>query len=478
MLHKRRYKEKTPKALNDLLLSTSYFKTNWKAIPTTYKLLNCILHWNNTDAEKKGSSEITRQVFFNLYGVSYPQAILALETAGLLIVTRIWRKGHCYKYLLTAKAHDVLDGALKEYIHILQTDATERRRNQIRISKRGYNKKVYGDIRDDHKNVIDGITFCEDDLNQVCDRYPKEKSAHVRYLIVNILEKNYSDLKYNQKDNRIWTPYAQLPAEVKAIIDVRGLEYLISSDIRSCYPSCWARYVVSTTNNPEALLREQDKYETLFLDKYKDPKSILASQLGIDRTEIKEVLIQYFNGRKVGIGGNNPFRKFDTYLKSEFPLLYTAWKQTDIKQTGNNIGRMFETKLMLDGSIYAKAKELGMILGYENDGFSLYGNEGSNVDALLDFIEKRSFELLGFNLVLVQKDNRELLSQLLAQTQMERIFSEVQDNDKQLAFTRKRNHSRKVKGKPDWTPYYELKRYNETLLGQLTELSHRAFLVI
>jgi hypothetical protein len=106
-------------------------------------------------------------------------------------------------------------------------------------------------------------------------------------------------------------------------------------------------------------------------------------------------MIKYFNGK--------PFVKFSQYLQAEFPNLYSAWQKTDIKQTGNQIGKHFETKLMLDKSIYSRAEELGIIVGYEYDGMSFYAEDASQCQTLLEFIEQRSVALLGIKLVFVDK---------------------------------------------------------------------------
>jgi len=97
--------------------------------------------------------------------------------------------------------------------------------------------------------------------------------------------------------------------------------------------------------------------------------------------------------------------KFSQYLQAEFPNLYSAWQKTDIKQTGNQIGKHFETKLMLDKSIYSRAEELGIIVGYEYDGMSFYAEDASQCQTLLEFIEQRSVALLGIKLVFIDKSN-------------------------------------------------------------------------
>ena len=152
------------------------------------------------------------------------------------------------------------------------------------------------------------------------------------------------------------------------------------------------------------------KYNNLFLNPSMDPKTHLANLLNIDRNEVKEVLISYYNGKGfkdgvfVGVSNNDSFRKYDDWLKAEFPTLYDLWLTTDVKQTGNNIGKHFETRLMLDGSLYKKAWELGLVCGYEYDGMSLYGRDKSRCGELLAFIERRSVELLGVKVVIVVKE--------------------------------------------------------------------------
>lgn len=77
-----------------------------------------------------------------------------------------------------------------------------------------------------------------------------------------------------------------------------------------------------------------------------------------------------------------------------------------IKQTGNQIGKHFETKLMLDRTIFQKARSLGLTIGYENDGFSVFGavtKEHPAVGQLSDFVSERSVRLLGIKLVIVPK---------------------------------------------------------------------------
>ena|ERR1039458_6150772 len=403
------YKEATPVSLNKIFLQSPYLTDHWQLIPSVVRMLNHILRWNHAD---NGFSSVTYRRFEARFHNDYIPVRDALESLGLLMVERIWRKkgtkgkddlGKCYDYYLTPKCQRALADANREYLYLLMTDKATNRRNQKQISGRG--KKVYDDVRDVLKDGLDHISFVLPEIDKVVSTYRPAKQAFVWSLLVDIVRKDYSDLSYNAKDGRIWTPYAQLPAEIRAIIKVKGLAYQKTIDIRSCYPSLWAEYVSSLPlphidyTESDNLNMERKRWNNLFLDTHKDPKAIISKTIGVSRQDIKEIMIQYFNGKTRG----KAFRAFDTWISSEYPVLYSAWKATNIKQTGNNIGKYFETRLMLDQSIYKRAEMLGIVIGYEYDGMSFYAKDDSKCDELLSFIEQRSIELLGIKLVFADK---------------------------------------------------------------------------
>ena len=193
------------------------------------------------------------------------------------------------------------------------------------------------DIRDTLKEGLDDISVDLAEVEKVVAPMPESKRAFVWSLLVDIIRKDYGDLKHNKKDNRVWTPYAQLPAEVRAVIKVGGLSYQQTIDIRSCYPSLWVEYVMSVSHTSMDLECERVRWNALFLNKDTDPKTHIAKAVGVSRDKVKEIMIQYFNGKIKG----EAFKAFDVWISREFPALYAAWKETDIRQTGNNIGKYF-----------------------------------------------------------------------------------------------------------------------------------------
>jgi hypothetical protein len=482
------YKERTSVSLNNILLSNPYFAEHWKLIPLVIKFLNQLLRWNHAD---NGFSSITYRRFeARFHGEAIPVRD-ALESLGLLMVIRTWRKkgtndkddtGKCYDYYLTPKCQRALADANRQYLYLLLTDKPTKRRNQKQISKRGH--KIHGDVRDILKATVDGITIDLNQVEKVVAKMPDGKAAFVWSLLVNIVRKDYSELAYNVKDGRVCTPYAQLPAEIRAIVKINDLIYQKTIDIRSCYPSLWAEYVITLCHDDPKSQAERARWNNLFLNPDLDPKAVVAKSIGVSRDAIKEVMIQYFNGKIRG----KAFKAFDGWISHEFPNLYTAWKKTDIKQTGNNIGKYFETRLTLNKSIYEKAKELGVIIGYEYDGFSFFAKDDSNCDALLTYIEQRSVELLGVKLVFVDKTTDLIAYMAMGETDM--LQKRVEDMNAKMKLVRMRcwrngkdwkpfNDVRDVKYKltddhwkytKAWAPYYALRDNRDGMLERLKEL--------
>jgi len=362
------YKEATSSALNELLLAVPYLRANWKRIPSIIRLLSKIAKWNH---DSKGWSSISYKKFLNAWGADYRRILEILRELGLLCIKRWvvtednkvkpnWRKkgtlgkedkGHCYDFLLTPLCRARLGDHNKVYLHKLLTDKTERRKNQKRISRRGYNKLSYGDIRDNVKAMIDSSSYDEDAVNKVLETFIPMKREGVRYLLIQIAEKSYAPLKHNKKDNRLPNPYFELPPEIKELIKIKGLTSQYVGDIRSCYPSLWAAYVRGLILSKAKVGappigygnvdNEVERYNKFWLDPQIDPKKELSQLLDIPLDKVKDVVLKYYNGHTLT---NDHYKRFDRWLQTEFPLLYRFWrKHTNIKETGNNIGKLFET---------------------------------------------------------------------------------------------------------------------------------------
>jgi hypothetical protein len=432
-------------------------------------MLNKILQWNDKD---KGKSQISYTYYQNTLGNQYPTILVALEAIGTITNDRVWIaktedfKGKCYAYKVTDICCQALADSNRQYLYKLLSDRNTKRKNQIRISKRGYNTKTYGDVRDSLKTLIDGISFDIKEIDNAVANYNKDKKALVYSLLMDMTDKTYNELKYNVKDGRVWTPYGQLPSDIKKLIKVNNYDHIRTIDIRSCYPSLWAKYIKSLYPDDTSIDAEITKYHDIFLKPAIDPKTYIAGILNSPRNEIKDVLISYFNGR--GFKGNNfkgtnhgnVYSLFNDYLKTEYPCLYALWMQTNINQTGNNIGKYFETKLMLDQSIYDYADSLGIVIGYEYDGMSFYAKDDSNIQALVDYIKGRSIALLGIQLVFVDKVDTISIKDVM-ETNNQRILNDARKQWLKIC----RNTFRKG-SIPNWESFKEQKANYQMIMKQ------------
>ena len=398
------YKEATPKDLNTQLMSHPLLKERWKLIPRIVKMLNQILTYNEKDG---GQSDITYKFFHDLYKEDYTRIIQALEVLDLLKVKRLAIpksgnfKGKCYTYKVTETCQTLLDDTNKEYLYKLHYDKPTIRKVQQLISNRKYNQKQYGDTRDEIKSVIDGIGYDYEKMEKVISRMKRKNRTLTRNILTSIKDKTYKDLTFNDSDGRMWNLYTQLPSRVKKILTVNGLPMTLTIDIRSCYPCLFSTFIKDLFPL-EDLQEEHKKWIGVFLDPTIDPKKYLSKLLNIPKKNIKNVMNKYFNGYTVRKEIPD-FFEFDKWLQREFPKMYTLWKTTNIKETGNNIGKRYETKLMLDQTIYDKAKEMGIKIGYEYDGMSFFGGDNLSCQQLLEYITNKSFDLLGFKLVFKEK---------------------------------------------------------------------------
>lgn len=410
------YKIATPTKLNNRLLQSECFSSdkNYKLIPSVVSLLNFINQCNYTNADKFGYSEIAKDLFEDRYRGKYTSIISALETLGLLKVDRMHRgryKGdRCFGYKLTSDCVELLKDQNKEYLYLVLNNKKLKARVDKNAKTRVDYNMVYGDSRDIDLAFHKSLTVDYNKVEPIISQYPKQKQAVTYQLLVTIVTKHFS-FKFNEKDNRIWTPYFQLPKEIKAVLKSNDYSYQTTMDVRSCHPSLFACYIKSLNPNID-IAAEFTAYNSIFLNPNIDIKGYIAKELAIPRDEVKPVLLSFYNGK--GFNRDNSFRlvskynkyvKYNNWLKTNYPTMYQLWMETDLRQTGNQISKHFETKLMQNVDISNKAKELDMVIGGEADGFSIFSKNQSAIaiNELLEFVELKSIELLGVKLVFVEK---------------------------------------------------------------------------
>jgi hypothetical protein len=149
------------------------------------------------------------------------------------------------------------------------------------------------------------------------------------------------------------------------------------------------------------ILAELNRWNTIFSDPNTDPKTILIRELGYNRAQAKAALNQSINGGK-------KYRKFMTWFKKNFPMLYGVWVRTESATVGNDISNFYETELMQDFALYELAMKLGLHLTYEYDGCGVMCREDdrevlAKIQQLIAHVQAHSERLWGIRPVIVVK---------------------------------------------------------------------------
>ena len=279
---------------------------------------------------------------------------------------------------------------------------------------------------------------------------PEQKIAAL-YSLVSILTGGFKKLERCKKDGRIHHTWVGMRSDLRPLFTLRGKKYLRIIDLRSAHPTFWAKYIWDISNFPEFLSLNEDVKVNL-KTKYKeynniltnnsiytnsiyynsispsflppppvslhylsynvtkladelikwtefwtnpdiDPKQQIINELGrtYSRDEIKEQINSSINGLK-----NNVF----SWIGKNYPALFDIWNKTDLKKTGNNISRFYETKLMLDPELILLAESMGLDAIPEHDGLGIFAEENDSklnakVEKLREWIQEKSVALFG-----------------------------------------------------------------------------------
>jgi hypothetical protein len=117
-----------------------------------------------------------------------------------------------------------------------------------------------------------------------------------------------------------------------------------------------------------------------------DPRELLASKWGKTKKWVKRALL---------VGINEP-RNYDTpfrdWMAAEFPVLFLAWRSTEVNRTGCNLSKYYESELLRTPEFYEFAATLEDIrILCCHDGVSVFALEEdqharSKAERLRDFL--------------------------------------------------------------------------------------------
>ena len=234
-----------------------------------------------------------------------------------------------------------------------------------------------------------------------------------------------------------------MKSDARPLFRLRGKPYSRVLDIRACHPTFWARFILDyicnkkkdyelinntidipiniisnvynntispisyslpplgslhySYGNVDELVNECSKWTAFWINHDIDPRELIAQDLG--NGETKETVKQLVNSAMNG-SENRVFK----WICQNYPALSSIWLQTDLKLTGVQISKFYETRLILDPGLFELAAELGLDILAEHDGLGIFAAEGDpDVDqkahALATRIVDNCLTLFGFRAV-------------------------------------------------------------------------------
>ncbi|MCL4180197.1 MAG: hypothetical protein KJ072_20910, partial [Verrucomicrobia bacterium] len=282
------------------------------------------------------------------------------------------------------------------------------------------------------------ISYSSADLERLKEQFKDDPARweHITRNLITVREKRYRELRPNEADGRICNELALMKKDVRHLLRCGELKYRAVLDIRACHATFWSGYVLShiynggpadsvsaqesssssstphyvphigdtyskthsQTSEEKAIEQEHRRWVDLFCSERNDPREVIARQAGYgDQAKVKQALNETINGSK-------RYGKLGRWMKGRFPNLYEAWSKSDVKKTGPQISRLFETRLMLDEELYRSADGMGIKLAYEYDGLGIFAPENheglrTQLDDLVRQITTRAEELWGIPVV-------------------------------------------------------------------------------
>lgn len=324
-------------------------------------------------------------------------------------------QGECRKFTVTPLGRKLLADGNYQWLYKLLKDPDVRRRNQVAISRRKPNRKVYADPM---KRMIDefnhAVKFERDGLLDELRKDESKKGTkegkgrfeYVLHILLDFETRWFKELEV--KEGRIYHSFIALPREYRPYALFEGKPYVATVDIRACWPTflgdlLWNLYqfwmegsqLDASQANPNggeiaeylkrivdaaALEKECARWTKLFTDTSTDPRDAIMAAIGIQiaRDDMKQCLNTWLNGAKKyervtdGKWNMKNITALESWFTATFPNMAKVWSVDDRKHTGGWLGDFYEGDIMMDVSLYAFAESLGLTLSYEYDGVGVF----------------------------------------------------------------------------------------------------------
>ena len=427
----------------NLLMSSDVYKNNFKAIGPAYSILTKISGRNSeSKPQDNGYSSMSSVLIQDLFRSHIEDGKYLPYLKGLKDLQLLERDDNysvlnekSYYYRTTDLCNKVLNKSLKYYLKELQFN--QKLKKYIKDKQIRHKRINYSDyLRNYLQDLMDNIDFNNEIIDEELDKFEGMDATqnHICKALINIAEHNDKPFEQNITDSRIWNEIVGMKSSMRRGLLYKNLNYNYTIDIRSCHPLFFGRYnLINYISNHLSLLSsfssivmlnvrpihqksndliyynifdEYLKWTKFFTD-IVDPRIIISNDIGWGNS--KKSIKRCKQALNETINGSRKYKKVCRWIEEEYPLLYKVWMETDIKETGPNISKMFETVIMKDEALYRLADSLMVKLSYEYDGvgvFSLNSDPDiiNKLNIISNWITNKSIELFDIPVVVTIKN--------------------------------------------------------------------------
>ena len=356
-------------------------------------------------------------------------------------------EGYCKEYYSTSEAVDLLASSNIAYLKSLHTNKNVIYNNNKNIARRQpltYSDYVLDYIQDglnhfdyNYDQAMAMITGSE---------WKPETQLSAQNSLINFKTKEFGELSYNETDGRVWNEFVGMKSNLRKTFTYKNMTRQAVIDIRSCHPTFFSTFlldyyithptpnvvktdIIKKTNFPSSLppslqppipstmlgingesvkimaatadiienqapnttytyvdtyssitikelKEEHERWVKLFTDRAIDPRDVIGAEIGRTKDEVKKALNESINGTK-------QYTRLLKWIETNFPCLYQVWQTTDISQTGCNISKMYESKIMLNKTLYEQTERQQLKITYEYDGISVFSADKVKSDLIM-----------------------------------------------------------------------------------------------
>jgi len=219
---------------------------NPKAYAATHAFLQSILHFSKDQQFAYVPAKYIKEQFSN-YNINYKPCLNALVEHGIIQVNRQYIVGAKTRgYKLTKKGVNLMYTGQMQYLLTLLNDPNfkrklQKRRNYVKTHGQLYKTEFLQYIHDGRMQYL----YYSDAANFIHNStWPTLTKLHATTTLIDFQERKFTELKYNDSDNRVWNEFVGMKSELRRYFNHGELKYRYVMDIRSCHPLFLAHYLV------------------------------------------------------------------------------------------------------------------------------------------------------------------------------------------------------------------------------------------